>query len=98
MKYRNVQLVNAWSRGEVAQNHNGSFRATDNGSLFSYNLLIGRRLKSGTVVVADYTAATGNSQSQTTSTHVNIAKRVADLIMHPTVFKASPVSKDFSNG
>jgi len=38
-------------------------------------------------VVADLTAPAGQFHSMTTSCHVNLAKRVASLVMHPRVWE-----------
>jgi len=56
---------------------------TSGTDLYSYALLIGYTTPNGTKVVIDYTAPGGDYRSQTTSCHVNLAKRRADQVMHP---------------
>eukprot|EP01051_Picozoa_sp_SAG22_P020013 SAG22_NODE_3885_length_1483_cov_2.278902_1_plen_69_part_00 len=51
--------------------------STDGENLWSYNLLIGETL-GGDKVVKDYTANGIGFYSNTTSTHVNLAKEYAD--------------------
>jgi hypothetical protein len=55
--------------------------------LYSYHKKIGHRTASGVCVVADLTAPAGQFHSMTTSCHVNLAKRVANLVMHPRVWE-----------
>lgn len=84
----NSGVISAWSQGEAAINSRASLR-TDGASLWSYNLLIGERTtfpERDQMVLADYTAATGNFKSQTTSCHIGLARRVANVIMAPEVF------------
>ena len=84
MKLPNKQVANAWSRNETATNHKGSYH-TDGNDLYSYDLRIGYTLEDGTKVLLDYTAATGNFQSQTTSSkHVWPARAVADVVLSPS--------------
>ena len=85
---RNDEVVEAWLRGEKACSHNGNLRS-DGVNLFSYNLRIGYRAKSGTTVAADYTSPGGSFQSMTTSCHVGKVRWRADHVMHPTVFENS---------
>jgi hypothetical protein len=85
---RNDQVVEAWLRGEKACSHNGNLRS-DGINLFSYNLRIGYRAKSGTTVAADYTSPGGDFRSMTTSCHVGKVRWRADHVMHPTVFENS---------
>lgn len=80
---RNDAVVRAFSRGERARA--GALR-TDGRSLWSYDLKIAEKTLAG-VVVADYTSPGGAFQSQTTSSHVNLAKRVADTIMLAEIFE-----------
>jgi hypothetical protein len=80
---RNDAVVRAFSRGERAAA--GALR-TDGRSLWSYDLKIAEKTLAG-VVVADYTSPGGAFQSQTTSKHVSLAKRVADTIMLAEVFE-----------
>ena len=84
----NSGVIGAWSQGSEARNSNGSLR-TDGTSLWSYKLLIGERTtfpERDQMVLADYTAASGNFMSQTTSCHIGLARRVANVIMAPEVF------------
>ena len=77
-----------WKKGETASSHTGAL-CTNGRDLFSYNLRIGYRSRSGTCVLGDFTSPGGNFQSMTTSCHVGKARHVADHIMHPTVFQNS---------
>jgi len=81
-------VVIAWSDGLPARTGNRSF-SSDGRTLRSYSLPIATRTESGTRVVADYTSGGGHYYSQTTSSHVGIAKSCADEIMHPEVFRAT---------
>jgi hypothetical protein len=85
---RNDEVIEAWVRGEKACSHNGNLRS-DGISLYSYNLRIGYRAKSGATVAADYTSPGGSFLSMTTSCHVGKVRRRADHVMHPTVFENS---------
>jgi len=85
---RNEQVIDSWIRGEAADSHTGTLH-TDGVNLFSYNLRIGYRAKSGTTVAADYTSPGGDFRSMTTSCHVGKVRRRADHVMHPTVFENS---------
>jgi len=76
---RNDEVVDYWRYGSPAAAGN---LITSGGDLFSYRLKIGYTTPNGTKVVLDYTAA-GEYHSQTTSCHVGLAKRFADVIMHP---------------
>ena len=90
MKVKNKEdVVKAWKAGELARTKNRSL-STDGTHLMSYGKLIGLRLKSGYTIVGDYTAATKNFASQTTSCHVGLAGRFADSVWHPLVFENSP--------
>lgn len=81
---RNDKVVRLFSRGQRARA--GALR-TDGHSLYSYDLKIAEKTLAG-VVVADFTSPGGHFVSQTTSCHVNLAKRVADTIMLPEQFDA----------
>ena len=90
MKVKNKEeVVKAWKVGELARTKNRSL-STDGTHLMSYGKFIGLRLKSGYTIVGDYTAATKNFASQTTSCHVGLAARFADSVWHPLVFENSP--------
>ena len=88
----NDSVISLWIEGREARNHKNTLKAID-GDLFSYNVKIGRRTEGGQCVVVDYTAG-GRFLSQTTSCHVGRAKRRADMVMHPLVWEASPLSKE----
>ena len=83
------QVINAWVRGNRANTSNGSL-STNGKELYSYRLTIGVKL-AGSPVVLDYTAPAGHYRSQTTSTHVRLAARSANDVMHPDAyFEAFP--------
>ena len=85
----NLQVVRAWASGQSA---NGGNLSTDGTDLHSYSLKIGHNTGSS-AVLADFTAGGGAFHSQTTSCHVGLARRVADVVMHPLVWAQSPLSK-----
>ena len=88
----NNQVIDAWAHGHDARNHRGTLVARA-GELYSYQLKIGQRTTSGACIVADYTAR-GEYHSQTTSCHVGRARVHADMVMHPKVWKTSPLSNE----
>jgi len=94
----NSKVVEAWIDGCAAKNYKGTLRADPNGGLYSYFLKIGQRTKTGVCVVSEYNARTGSFRSQTTSTHVNLTKRLVGssggLVMHPRVWETSPLHED----
>ncbi len=94
----NDGVIDCWTKGQPAHGGSRKTLTTDGESLFSYNLKIGARTKSGMCIVADYTGGTNSFKSQTTSCHVGLAKRVADLVMHPKVWEISPLSDDDDYG
>jgi len=85
MSVKNSTVIQCWARGESSNNDRSSLH-TDGTLLYSYRLPIGHRTNDGTLVVADYMASSGSFQSQTTSQHVGLAKRVADQVWHPEVW------------
>jgi hypothetical protein len=91
MRIRNNKVVKMWQEGKAARNHKFTLMslALDDGTaeLYSYHKKIGHRTASGVCVVADLTAPAGQFHSMTTSCHVNLAKRVANLVMHPRVWE-----------
>ena len=87
-RMRNELVIDAWTRGFAADSHNGALR-TDGVNLYSYNLRIGYRSRSGSTILGDYTSPGGQFYSVTTSCHVGKARGYADHIMHPTVFQNS---------
>lgn len=91
MAVTNQTVIELWKRGEQATNHRRSLYSMQDGSLYSYGLKIGTRTRTGTAIVADYTAPAGQYRSQTTSQHVNLAKRAggSTTVMHPKVWEAS---------
>jgi len=88
---RNDAVVRAFSRGQ--RGAAGALR-TDGRALYSYDLKIAEKTPGG-VVVADFTSPGGHFVSQTTSTHVNLAKRVADTVMLPELFESIFVKMPF---
>jgi len=87
-RMRNELVIDAWTRGVEASSHNGNLR-TDGVSLYSYNLRIGYRSRSGSAVLGDFTSPGGDFRSMTTSSHVGKARSAASHVMHPTVFENS---------
>ena len=84
----NSGVAEGWSRGTACRNGNGSF-STDGRNLFSYSQKIGFTSPDGRKVLVEYTAATGHFISQTTSgKHISPARRVADEVMHPSIFES----------
>jgi len=81
---RNYSVVRAFALGRPARS--GRLR-TDGRSLWSYDLKIAERTLAG-VVVGNFTSPGGAFQSQTTSCHVNLVKRIADTVMLPEQFDA----------
>jgi len=92
-RLRNGLVLEKWKDGETAKSHNGALH-TDGTSLFSYNLKIGHRSRSGVTIVGDFTAPSGGFASMTTSCHVGKARAIADHVMHPVVFKNSEFIPD----
>lgn len=88
---RNDTVVSLFSRGQRARA--GALR-TDGRSLWSYDLKIAEKTLGG-VVVADFTSPGGHFVSQTTSKHVNLAKRIADTVMLPETFESIFVKMPF---
>ena len=87
-RMRNELVIDAWTRGVAATNHTNTLR-TDGVNLYSYNLRIGYRARSGSTVVGDYTSPGGDFRSMTTSCHVGKVRGIAGHVMHPTVFENS---------
>ena len=82
-------VIHAWKNGVKARTRNMSLM-TDGVYLYSYDLPIGMRLKSGYTIVGNYTAGTKNFRSQTTSKHVGLAAYHANATWHPLVFENTP--------
>ena len=80
---KNSDVARAWARGQKTSAPN--FK-TDGRDLYSYNLRIGYTVVDeggpGYKVALDFTAG-GRYVSQTTSTHVGLAKRWADEVLDP---------------
>ena len=81
---RNDRVVECWAQGIEA--HGGHLFTGEGRYLWSYHQKIGFTTESGQKVVIDYTAATGEYISQTTSCHVNLAKQYADEVIHPVAY------------
>ena len=81
MKVRNDEVVSRWTKGESAKNHRESL-TTDGKKLFSYRLLIGDTCSvTGKKILRDYTSpGEWDYYSQTTSCHVGLAARHADIV------------------
>jgi len=92
MRTTNEGVISAWKQGLMAWNSRKTLH-TDGQRLYSYRLHIGTRLPSDATVLGDFTAGAGGYHSQTTSCHIGLAKRGGvDLVMHPLVWKTSPMS------
>ena len=87
-RLRNDLVLEKWKKGETASSHTGAL-CTNGRDLFSYNLRIGYRSRSGACVLGDFTSPGGNFQSMTTSCHVGKARAIAGHTMHPVVFNNS---------
>ena len=87
-RLRNEEVLDKWKDGENAVSHTGAL-CTDGTSLFSYNLKIGHRSRSGVTIVGDFTSPGGSFHSMTTSQHVGMTRHIADHVMHPVVFSQS---------
>ncbi len=75
----------AWARSVTASNHGGTMR-TNGDLLYSYTTVIGYTTVEGQKVLLDYTAATGNFLSMTTSSkHISPTRAVADVILNPSI-------------
>ena len=79
MRITNREVARAWAEGREATSHTGAFH-TDGDRLYSYALLIGCTGGNGRVLT-DYRAP--NFVSATTSKHVGLGARYADIIVSP---------------
>ena len=81
MAIRNAEVVECWKQGKAGCNHRASFQ-TNGKVLWSYNLQIGDTCaETGIKILRRYQANTKwGFQSQTTSCHVGLAARGADLV------------------
>ena len=61
-------IAEAWVKGKKARNKNF---VTRDGKIWSYNVLIGKTLQDGTLLIYDYTNSAGNFISNTTTYHVS---------------------------
>ena len=82
---KNIQVIKAWNRNQPAHASNGrGALRTDGNRLWSYGLCIGRTDNEGNKIIFDFTANGGQPVSQTTSTHVGLAKRNSNAeVMRP---------------
>ena len=78
----NRNVARAWANSRQAESHTRHLR-TDGTFLHSYSLMIGFTADDGSKVLLNYTAPAQCFRSQTTSTHVGVARVYADDIMHP---------------
>ena len=92
-RFRNDSVLAMWKKGKKASSHTGAL-CTNGRDLFSYNLRIGYRSRSGQTILGDFTSPGGDFRSMTTSCHVGKARSFADHIMHPTVFTNSEFKQD----
>ena len=92
-RLRNEEVLEKWKDGETASSHTGAL-CTNGRDLFSYNLRIGYRSRSGQTILGDFTSPGGDFHSMTTSCHVGKARAIADHIMHPVVFQKSKFKQD----
>ena len=72
------QVISAWSNGRSGRTANGSLTSSTDGTLRSYNLVIGIHTANG-FIVGDFTSS-GTYYSNTTSTHVGNASQVAPIV------------------
>ena len=87
-RFRNDSVLAMWKKGKKASSHTGAL-CTNGRDLFSYNLRIGYRSRSGQTILGDFTSPGGDFHSRTTSCHVGKARGIADHVMHPVVFQKS---------
>mgnify|MGYP003153187867 FL=1 len=92
-RFRNDSVLAMWKKGKKASSHTGAL-CTNGRDLFSYNLRIGYRSRSGQTILGDFTSPGGDFRSMTTSCHVGKARVIADHIMHPVVFRNSEFKQD----
>ena len=92
-RLRNELVLDKWKDGKKASSHTGAL-CTNGRDLFSYNLRIGYRSRSGKTILGDFTSPGGDFHSMTTSCHVGKARGIADHIMHPVVFRNSEFKQD----
>ena len=88
----NLNVIRLWKEGKNARNHRESLWSK-NDVLWSHHRKIGHRTKAGVCVVADLTLADvpSNYSTETTLTHIKLAKRFADTIFPQLVCESSPL-------
>ena len=69
---KNLHVIEAWKNNQ--KGGRGALKS-DGNRLWSYRLCIGRTDVEGNKIIFDFTANGGSVVSQTTSTHVGLAKR-----------------------
>lgn len=74
IKMKITDVANSWVEGTSAQT---SSLVTKEGSIWSYNLLIGKTAPDGTLIIYDYTNSAGNYISQSTTYHVSSIVKAA---------------------
>ena len=77
------QVPKFWRNNTSAKSFTNNYW-TNGSELYSYRLKIGETFPDGTKVLYNYTKATGNFISATTSRHVNLAAFYADEKLAPT--------------
>jgi hypothetical protein len=78
----NYDIAKAWANNKAVQRKYKAL-STDGDDLYSYALLIGYTNDQGKKVAIDYTRTGGDYRSNTTSTHVGLAKELCSLIRSP---------------
>ena len=91
----NLSVIKDWKAGKNARNHRETLW-TDGHVLWSQHHKIGHRTKAGVCVVADLTLdhLPLNYNTETTLSHIQLAKRFADTIFHQLVSECSPLFMD----
>jgi len=91
----NVNVIKAWKTGKNARNRIGTLWSKD-GELWSHHYKIGVRTKAGVCVIADWSLEDRPSiyNTETTLTHIKLAKRYADTVFHQLVCESSPLFMD----
>ena len=87
IKYQtNENVIYNFFKGRASSSHNSNL-STCGQRLYSYNLEIARADDNGGFIVFDFTAPAGYFASMTTSTHINMTKRLSPsrvtTIMNP---------------
>ena len=79
---KNSEIPKLWKENIPAKNYTNTFH-TDGYDLYSYNKLIGTT-HNGLKLLYNYTSSSGCFISQTTSTHVGMARDYCDQLVHPS--------------